>query len=85
MITIPTADVRDIACLYFAKVSELAGQTVYQIDCDTQKLIDEIKTLLKHYEFNCYYDDFIREAVEENSDDIPAVCDRETFVQDSGS
>lgn len=77
--TIQTADVRDIACLFFSQVSELINNQSYGIECDEDALLEDINKTLKHYEFNCWYNDYIRETVDEAT--IPEVCDRYTFTQ----
>jgi len=77
--TIKTVAVRDIACLFFQRVAELAGNSMYGIECEESTLLAEIEKLLRHYEFNCYYNDYIREMIEMNSDDIDNTCDRESF------
>lgn len=75
--TIKTADVRDIACLFFTQVSELITNQSYGIECDEDALLENIKKTLKHYEFGCWYNDYIRETVDDAT--IPDVCDRHTF------
>lgn len=82
--TILTVDVRDIGCLFFTQVAELINNSNYGIECDETTLLENIKKTLKHYEFGCWYTDYIRETVDEASDDIPAVCDRHTFTESAG-
>lgn len=79
--TILTADVRDIGCLFFSQMVEFIDNTNYGIECDEEDLLINIKKTLKHYEFGCWYDDYIRETIEEEADNISDVCDRHTFVQ----
>lgn len=79
--TILTADVRDIACLFFEQVVQFVDNASYGIKCDEDDLLKDITKTLKHYEFNCWYDDYIRETVEDNSDIIPATCNRHTFEE----
>lgn len=79
--TILTADVRDIGCLFFAQVLEFVNNANYGVECDENVLLVDIKKTLKHYEFGCWYDDYIRETVADNEDSIPDVCDRHTFTE----
>lgn len=76
-----TVDVRDIGCLFFTQVTELINNRNYGIECDETSLLENINKTLKHYEFGCWYDDYIRETVEEESDNISDVCDRHTFTE----
>lgn len=77
---ITTADVNKIICLFYLKVTELVDSDSYGVECDQDELLKEIKKLLKHYELNCYYSDFIREYVEDNEDFLESCSSRLTIT-----
>lgn len=72
---ITTADVNKIICLFYQRVYDFIGNNSYGVECDQDALTTEIKKLLKYYEFNCYYSDFIREYVADNESDLD-LCTR---------
>lgn len=57
------ADVTSLKCLFYQKVLEIISSYQYGIECDNSAQLSEIKKLFNHWNFECYSNDFVRDAV----------------------
>jgi hypothetical protein len=75
---ITPADVTEVKCLFYQKVLELVNSQQYGIECNSTDLLAEIKKLYNHWNFECYSNDFIRNAVLDST--IETCADRDTEI-----
>lgn len=61
MLIVP-ADVTEVKCLFYQHVLDAVTSEQYGITCNTE-VLDELKKLFNHWDFQCYSNDFIRTAV----------------------
>jgi hypothetical protein len=75
---ITPADVTEVKCLFYQKVLDIVSSNQYGIECSQEDMLTEIKKLYNHWNFECYSDDFVRNAVLDST--VSLCTERDTAV-----
>jgi hypothetical protein len=74
------ADVTKVKCLFFNKLIDLLSSDLYGIECSTPTSLDDVKNILRHYEFQCFSDDYIRNLVIDEGSTVTLCTTKDVFT-----